>query len=173
MLDAGPVTVNQYLQLPPREDDLTDELIEGEVVLPPMRTVSHAGVVMRVLRHLGRLELSGYATAGRFGCILGEYSLLSPDVAAMRFDRWQNVPEDEYFTGSPELVVEVSSFCNPKALQKTAVYLEYGAEAVWIVYPKTRTVLVHDADGQHESRMGETVSFQGVTIEVAAIFQDL
>jgi len=57
--------------------------------------------------------------------------------------------------------------------QKAALYLQYGAEAVWVVYPKRRTVMVHDADTQTEARCGETVSFQGIMVPVSAIFEGL
>lgn len=96
-------------------------------------------------------------------------------MAAVRVERLNNLAEDDYLAGSPELVIEVYSPSNRKALmvQKAGLYLEYGAEAVWIVYPKKRTVLVHDAEGQTEFRCGESLSFRGHPIPVDAIFEGL
>jgi Uma2 family endonuclease len=169
------LSVQEYLQLEPRQDGLKDELIEGEIVLSPNAKPLHAKVIRSITKLIESLEKFGYHIATDFGCILGEHSLPGPDLALIRTERWRAVAEDEYLIGSPELVVEVFSPSNRKALmaQKAALYLEYGAEAVWIVYPKTRTVIVHEVDSQTEARCGETVSFQGVVVPVSAIFEGL
>ena len=57
--------------------------------------------------------------------------------------------------------------------QKAALYLQHGAQAVWIVYLKKRTVVVQDADGQTEVRSGESLMFAGVSVPVTAIFESL
>jgi Uma2 family endonuclease len=93
-------------------------------------------------------------------------------LAAISDERWNNVEEEEYLHGSPELVVEVFSPGNRKGLmaQKAVVYLQNGARAVWVVYPKKQTVVVHDAEGEAEVRCGENLEISGVTIPVAGIF---
>ncbi|HTU46212.1 MAG TPA: Uma2 family endonuclease [Bryobacteraceae bacterium] len=169
------LSVEEYLQLEPREDGLDDELIQGEIVLSPSAKPLHAKVVARLFEILKPLEALGYARATDFGCILGKHSLPGPDLAAIRAERWRSVGEDDYLVGSPELVVEVFSPSNRKALmaQKAALYLQHGAEAVWVVYPKQRTLMVHEAESQTEARCGETVSFHGVVIPVTSIFEGL
>lgn len=168
------LSIDEYLQLPPREDGLQDELIEGEIVLSPSAKPLHAKVVRRITKLLEPLEALGYQLATDFGCRLGHRSLPGPDLAAVKLERWQAVGE-EYLAGSPEFVIEVFSPSNRKALmtQKAALYLQYGAESVWIVYPKQRTVMVHEGDSQKEARCGETVSFAGVVVSVSAIFEGL
>ena len=169
------LSVQEYLQLDPRQDGLNDELIEGEVVLSPSAKPLHATVVRRITRLIEALESRGYELRTDFGCILGEHSLPGPDLALIRAERWRAIGEDEYLMGSPELVVEVFSPSNRKGLtaQKAALYLEYGAEAVWVVYPKRRTVMVLNIEGQTEARCGESVSFQGIVVPVSAIFEGL
>src|ERR1700685_3278567 len=169
------LSVEEYLQLPPREDGLKDELIEGEVVLSPNAKPLPPKVVACLFDLLKPLQALGYARATDFGCILGEHSLPGPDLAVIRAERWKNVGADEYLIGSPELVVEVFSPSNRRGLMahKAALYLQHGAEAVWVVYPKRRTVVVHDADSQCEIRSGETLSFHGFTIPVSSIFEDI
>jgi hypothetical protein len=54
--------------------------------------------------------------------------------------------------------------------QKAVLYLQNRARAVWVVYPKKQTVVVHDAEGEAEFRCGENLEFSGVTIPVAGIF---
>jgi hypothetical protein len=50
------------------------------------------------------------------------------------------------------------------------LYLEHGAEKVWIIYPKSRRVVVMTPDDIREVREGETVDFEGITIPVSEIF---
>jgi hypothetical protein len=50
------------------------------------------------------------------------------------------------------------------------LYLEYGAEQVWIAYPHNRVVQVWTADSSREAREGETVEFHGMVIPVSEIF---
>ncbi len=57
-----------------------------------------------------------------------------------------------------------------KLLKKAALYLEFGAEQVWIAYPHKRVVQVLTGDGNREAREGETVEFHGVVIPVSEIF---
>jgi len=169
------VSVEEYLELPPREDGLVDELIEGEILLSPNAKPLHAKLVRRLSRLLEPVEASGYELATDFGCILGDYSLPGPDLAAIRSKRWKAVEDEDYLRGSPELVIEVFSPANRKGLmaQKAALYLQHGAQAVWIVYLKKRTVVVQDADGQTEVRSGESLMFAGVSVPVTAIFESL
>ena len=124
------------------------------------------------MKLLEPLESRGYELATDFGCILGEHSLPGPDLAAIRRERWNSLADDEYLRGSPELVIEVFSPANRKGLvaQKAALYLRYGAEAVWIVYPRKQTVLVHDADGETEFRSGESLEFADIRVPVEFIF---
>lgn len=169
------LSIEEYLEMPPREDGLKDELIEGEIVLSPSAKPLHARIAATLFELLQPLRSLGHARAMEFGCILGSHSLPGPDLAAIRAERWTNVGEDEYLSGSPELVVEVFSPSNRKGLmeQKAALYLQQGAEAIWVVHPKKRTVMVHDADGQSEVRCGETLEFHGVVIPVSSIFEGL
>jgi len=110
------VSVEEYLELPPREDGLVDELIEGEILLSPNAKPLHAKLVRRLSRLLEPVETSGYELATDFGCILGGYSLPGPDLAAIRSERWKAVEDEDYLRGSPELVVGVFSAANRKGL---------------------------------------------------------
>jgi Uma2 family endonuclease len=170
-----PISVEEYVAMPPLGDDSSDELIQGEIVLSPSAKPLHAKIVRRLLKLLEPLEDAGYELATDFGCILGEHSLPGPDLAAVSRSLWQDLSADEYLTGSPELVVEVFSPANRKGLmaRKAALYLEYGAQSVWIVYPARRTLIVHDASGESEFRAGELVEFSGVAIPIDRIFTNL
>ncbi len=154
---------------------MRDELIEGEIILSPSAKPLHAKIAANLFELLQPLRAFGYARAMEFGCRLGERSLPGPDLAAIKMERWHNVGENEYLVGSPELVVEIFSPSNRKGLmaQKVALYLQHGAEAVWVVYPKKQTVVVHDANGETEVRCGENLYFHGVMVPVSSIFEAL
>jgi Uma2 family endonuclease len=73
-----------------------------------------------------------------------------PDVSFVRLGRYpDNKLPEGYSTIPPDLAVEVIS---PNDLayeieEKVAEYLHAGVRLVWVVRPKSRTVLVHRADG--------------------------
>lgn len=169
------LSVDEYLQLPPRDDDTRDELIEGEIILSPSAKPLHARIVRRLLKLLEELETTGFELMTDAGFQLGHDSLPGPDLAAVAVERLKGLRGDQYLSGSPELVVEVFSPSNRKGLmaQKAGVYLQHGAEAVWVVYPKRQTVIAHDANGEAEFRCGEMLEFRGVTVPVSAIFEGL
>jgi hypothetical protein len=77
-------SAKEYIELPPREDGLKDELIEGEIVLSPSAKPLHAKIVRRLLKLLEPIESRGYDLATDFGCMLGEYSLPGPGETEVR-----------------------------------------------------------------------------------------
>lgn len=169
------MTVEEFLERPPSEDGFTEELIEGEIVLSPLAKPLHARIARRIRNVLAPIEAMGFEVISDFGCLLGKNSLLGPDVAVVRLHRLNKVEAGEYVVGAPELAIEVFSPSNRKAVMthKVGLYLLHGAEAVWVVYPKKRTVLVYEGDTATEVRPGESLSFHGVTIPVDAIFEGL
>ena len=62
----------------------------------------------------------------------------------------------EYPEGSPELAVEIVSPSNTKKklAEKIELYLANGSLAVWVVYPKKRTVVLWESGGK-KSEFGE------------------
>lgn len=50
---------------------------------------------------------------------------------------------------------------------KVQTYLEYGAQRVWVVEPRTRTVTVHRPGGDaHTFQMGESLSSEDAGFDV-------
>ena len=165
------VTREQFIERPEREDDQREELIEGELLVSPPAKIWHADIVRRLRVSLTPLEQKGYVLANDFACTLGEISMPAPDLAAVQMHRWENaVSNDGWLHDSPELVIEVASPSNRKLERKAALYFEHGAEQVWIVYRKTKTVAVLMPESTTEARLGETLEFHGIQVPVAAIF---
>ncbi len=164
------ITLEEFIARPDREDDRKEELLEGELIVSPSAKVWHSAIVRRIRERLTPLEPKGYIVANDFACMLGKTSMPAPDLAAVSIERWNQAEDSEgWLDGAPELAVEVASPSNRKLQRKAAIYLEYGAEQVWLVYRKTRTVTVMTPEGTTEARMGEALEFKGVAVPVDSI----
>jgi len=170
----GQLFVDEFLaQLVERGDGFHEELIEGEIVLSPNAKKRHNDAVRRIERALLPLEEKGFIVLGEVACRLTDKSLPNTDAAVFLQERWDAVDPDDFTRESPALAIEVVSpgNRNPKLLTKVDLYLTHGAEQVWLVYPKKKTVHVLTPDGEdRESRVGETIEFHGIRILVADIF---
>ena len=165
------MSLEEFLARPEREDGQREELIEGELLVSPSPKFQHFYIVEKLREALRPLLAQGFFITNEFSCILGKKSMPEPDLLVVREDRTRKLlQEDGWLTDSPELVIEVNSRSNRQPHQKAALYLRHGAEQVWTVYPKKRTVLVATQEGSSEARMGESVEFHGVTVNVDEIF---
>ncbi len=165
-----PLSVDEFLQRPAREDGCFEELIDGEVVVSPNVKKRYNDIVRRIERLLLPLEQHGFVIHGEVACRINDYALPNTDVCAIRKDRWDAVGDDDFLRESPALVVEVASPGNRKLRHKVIQYLEHGAEQVWVVYPKSQTVLVMTLDEDREVREGEWLRFDELRINVTDIF---
>ena len=142
------------------------ELVGGALVREPQPGALHGLVAMNVLRALDahcRAHRSGMAFV-EVGYALDARGLVRrPDVS---FLLPAHLPEGDFPEGvwrrPPDLAVEVVSPTNAAAEieQKVAEYLAAGSAEVWVVYPRTRTVVVHRADGTAR-RLGEDDEIDG------------
>ncbi len=167
------ISIDDFLSRPEREDGFQEELIEGEIVLSPNAKKRHNDVVSRIERKLLPLEDQGFVVRGEVACRLSPKSLPNTDAAVFRKERWDIVDPDDFICEAPALAIEVVSpgNRNRKLLTKVDLYLEHGAEQVWLIYPKTQTVNVLSNDGgSREARTGETIDFHGFRIAVADLF---
>lgn len=133
----------EFLELP--EYTGKQELLDGELIeLPPARD-SHDELAKRIAILLAavlgwsRIWLeSGYRLAPR--------RWLIPDVSVSWPD--QRIEED-WKQGAPMIAIEIASRGNtPDQLErKRLFYLADGAAEVWIIYPKTHSMLISRPDG--------------------------
>jgi Uma2 family endonuclease len=165
------ITLEEFMARPDREDDQREELIEGELILSPSAKVPQAAIVRRLRLGLAALEeRQSYAIVNDISCILGDTSMPTPDLAVVELQRWDEAEAaGGWLKGSPELVIEVSSPSNRRLHRKAEIYIEHGAEQVWIVYPKTKTVTVVTPENSSEARIGESLEFHGVRVAVESI----
>ena len=102
----------------------------------------------------------------------------APDIA---FVRTESLPSDGvpqgFIPGAPDLAVEIVSPGDTvyEVDEKTAVWLAAGAETVWIVNPRRRSVTIHHKSGgtrvlgENEELSGEP-TVPGFSLPVRAIF---
>jgi Uma2 family endonuclease len=118
--------------------------------------------------HLGVIESEVALRA------LSEYDLRGADVAFISRQRWDNTPDDDNLSGSPELVIEVLSPSNTKRemCEKATLYLATGAEEFWIVDANQKNVTVVGREGSTVYGIGESIQLPlfGSTLAVTEIF---
>ena len=135
------LTVEEFLRLP----DLPgkQELLDGELISLPPAKLSHMDIasllyeLFRTVLDRGRVKFeTGYQLHGR---------MLQPDVSVT----WPDQPvSDDWLQGAPMIAVEVASRGNTaeEIESKIAVYLEEGSAEVWVIYPRTRSMIVSSRD---------------------------
>lgn len=131
----------------PENKDHRFELLQGEVIAVPSPKEVHAWIVYRIGLLLGLFltthGIDGTVYGDNLDFILGENIVLKPDVSytsAARKPKLQDYP-----TVAPDLVVEVVSPSNTadEMLAKIQIFFQYGAQLVWLVYPKSKTVQIY------------------------------
>jgi Uma2 family endonuclease len=136
------LTEEQYLNL--TEFPGKQELLDGELIeLPPAKR-PHSQIIKRLAKLLGTV-LDESRLWIETGYRLRPGRWLIPDLSVS----WPDQPEwEDWFQGSPMLAIEVASRGNsPEQLeQKVVNYLEHGAAEVWVIYPKTSTMVVFRPD---------------------------
>ncbi len=173
------LTIEEYLSYEAPEG-FRDELIDGEIILSPTANRTHADICLRISDLLrSPLHGSNYVVRQDTSMRLDESrSMPRPDVFVVGRKRWLENPSALHPVGSPELAIEVFSPSNRnrKFQRKLELYLQTGSLAVWVVYPKTRTVRVHDATGIRDFTSTEQLQLPAplpsAAIAVADIFTD-
>ena len=141
------LTLEQFERLP--EDGMIHELSEGELISVTYPKFGHSQVSLNL-----HWSLMPFVQERKLGRVYAETGyLLSPDPPTLRFpdlsflslDRARCQAFDDYVRGAPELAVEiVSPSDSAEDLQlKIDQYLSAGAKAVWVIYPKTKSVHIY------------------------------
>lgn len=165
------------LERMPDAPDGRYELRHGELVKVPPPKYGHYRIQHRLRRLLEALAHASGEVSTEFGFrVLPEYEYRIADVVFVSRRRSDNVPEDGYFEGAPDLVVEVLSPFNTAAemLDREQLCLDNGAKEFWIVDPVRRQVRVSTAGGRAVTyKSGQEIPvFFGGSISVADIFSD-
>jgi Uma2 family endonuclease len=159
------VTLDEFEQLP--DIDGIQELLDGVAVETPPPKVRHSELVKRTAQILQRRLSESRVWTGT-GFVIGPHCV-QPDAVVIHPDQGE---DRGWYAGAPLVAIEVASRGNaPKELErKKDLYLANGAQEVWIVYDKTRSVVVH-AGSDAVRCLGRFLSHAlGVEISASDIF---
>jgi len=144
------LSIEEFERLP-EDDRYRDELVRGRLVREPRPGWEHGRVQVEVaatLRaHVREHGLGVVLVETGFVLEPGKATVRGPDVSYVTRNR---VPAGGVPRGfpnfAPDLAVEVVSPANSaRALrEKVDSYLSAGVRQVWILYPRTRRVVVHE-----------------------------
>lgn len=143
------------------------ELWDGEVRPMSPAGWDHGRIANRIAflltRHLERHKI-GRVLACETGYLLSRHpdTVLAPDVSFVRADRVPQGRHPSYLPLAPDLAVEVVSPTQSQASidEKTARWLASGLRMLWVVWPDSRTVVVH-RPGQASRELRETDRIEG------------
>ena len=172
----GPVkmTLEEFL-----ESDLEGyEYVEGELIPKMPTSLNHGKIIskllLRLLPHVYENELGDVYPADT-GFRVGE-RLLVPDIAFVSTAR---IPDDMDKASPipPDLAVEVVSPTDvlSRLVEKAFAYLEAGTQLVWVVEPKSKTVMVYRSETdiklltRNDTLTGEDV-VEGFSCPVVELF---
>jgi len=174
------LTAEEFWRLP--GDGKRRELVRGEVVeeMPPGG--KHGMVALRLGSRLEAWARSGpggvVGVESGFVLSRGPDVVRGPEVSYVRAERVPagGVPE-AFWELAPDLVVEVVSpgESADAVREKVRDYFDAGTPLGWLVYPRTREVVVHTPDGLARSHdTGDTLEgydlLPGFALPVAELF---
>jgi Uma2 family endonuclease len=202
MVTAHRTTLDEFLGLP--DDGLRHELVRGEIISMPPPKVGHGlmehDLAAAIDRYLYRRALAlGWPEDGgneAFGRLVGRIAqgdagvrLHLPDdhVQIRGLDLGYFSPEqvarlsetfvDNYAPEMPVLVAEIISPSESAAYieEKVQDCITGGAQLVWLVFPRTRTVRVVTPDGiartlTHDDRLDGGEILPGFSLKLSTLF---
>jgi Uma2 family endonuclease len=170
----------------PEYDEQRLELVEGELIVMAPAGGEHGGLTMGVgaivYNHVTQHDL-GYVTAAETGYILfknpdGKDTVHAPDVGFVRKERLPNGLPQQYIPFAPDLAVEVVSSTDSadEVHDKVNRYLKYGTQMVWVLYPKSKSAMVHTPSGSHpvdiNGALDGGVVLPGFTLALKRLFPE-
>jgi Uma2 family endonuclease len=143
------------------------ELVRGRIVSMPPAHTKHGWRADLISKRLG-----AFADQNELGITTGEGGYLlsrdpdtvrGPDAAFIARERIPpgGLPDEAYFEGAPTLAVEVVSpdDRDRDVAEKIRDYMQAGADRVWEVRPRLKTVTVHRTSGETTTyRLGDVLT---------------
>ena len=142
-----PLSVDEYERLTGEGEDRL-ELDAGRLVREPPPGAQHGWIQARLAS-----RLNAHVEARRLGLVLVETGVVlandpatvrGPDISFSRADRLEwDAPPEGFLRIPPDLVIEVISPSETadQIYQKIVQYLEACVRVVWVVHPRSRTVM--------------------------------
>jgi Uma2 family endonuclease len=176
------LTSDRFLAMPEELDQygnrIKDELIGGEVVKMPPASLLHDLIKNRInellMDYLRANPQLGLKPLVEIGAHVSDYDAFIPDVSVVKRSLLPGTTR--VFQGSPDLAIEVVSPSDTaKHLErKVDAYLQGGAKSVWIVFPESRSVMVHTRESVRKLKADQLITdplLPGFSTPVAAFFE--
>lgn len=180
------ITADRFFELmeQPEYVDRVIELVEGEFIELSKPTRIHAVVAarltMKIALHVDDKDL-GEVSSGDGGFVLerndyGRDTVRGFDIAYVSKSRVPDPPDFSWYEIGPDLAVEVISPGNMAGDThlKVMQLFNAGTRLVWLVYPESRTVVAHTAEGAVTLTETDTLSggdvLPGFELRVSEIF---
>lgn len=164
------------------DDGVHREILHGELIEMPPPKLAHERLIARInaslVLYLGRKGL-GTVFLSKMGYRLlrDDRTWIEPDLSFLRAERVEASAGMDYVDGAPDLAIEVISPSESaqEVDAKIEAYLQGGAHAVAVIYPKTSTVRLFLEDGSGQTlHVGGTLTLPGLLpgweLPVAEIF---
>lgn len=140
------VTAEEFLaNLPDKCEVWRGEVIATSPTKPPHGRVT--ATMTRILHQFVDEHQLGEVVSGEAGFRVSQdpVCLYAPDVAFVARERLGKVDPDEFYPFAPDLAVEVLSPSDKyqEMLERIKDYLDGGAQLVWLLDPKLRTVTAY------------------------------
>ncbi len=181
MITQTLTTAEQFYEMP--DDNQRHDLVDGEVWSMSLTGGEHGDVAMRLgfrlFAHVDAHKM-GKVAAAETGFILARDpdTVLGPDVVFVRAERVPaaGIPKT-HWPFAPDLAAEIFSPGDRagEMARKVAAYLRAGTQLVWVLYPDTHTVVIHEPVGLKRTLAdGDTLDggqvVPGFTCPVAALW---
>jgi Uma2 family endonuclease len=173
-VETAVVTVEEFLRLqPPRAGHY--ELHHGEVILMTAPKWGRQRIQDRLAALLRSLAGGrAYVTKEMSFRPAPEYEVWEADVGVTLTERADEVADDEYLMGAPDLAVEVLSPSNTvdEINDKMSVCMANGCVSFWIVDPKRKRVSVTEGDVTKHFGVAASIPcpLLGADVQVREIF---
>jgi Uma2 family endonuclease len=171
----------QYLALPDEFDKngnrIRDELIGGEVVKmsPPLRVhdLIKNKINQTILIYLAANRQLKLRALVAIAYEVSNRDTFVPDVSVIKKDR---LGGSRIIRGAPDLAIEVVAPTDTASHLKSKVdaYLQNDARTVWVVFPDSRSVMVHTLDSVRELKADQNIKdtlLPGFSAPVSEFFE--
>ena len=160
------INADEYRKLP--EKIQFQELINGEIIVPPSPMSPHQRLVRRISRFIEDNMPGGEVLFAPMDVYFDEDNVFQPDVFWMADDS-NCVERDGYFYGAPELIVEVHSpaTITQDKREKFKVYQASGVNEYWMLDPAGQHIEIWQRKKDKFERVG--VFTEGNSVKSSAL----
>ncbi|MEO0969163.1 MAG: Uma2 family endonuclease [Cyanobacteria bacterium J06639_18] len=175
------LTLQEFLNLPPGEGDITYELVDGQAIPKMSPKFFHAKLTFILCNLIKQWCLDKGEVWSEWSIILtrnGRDWVPTPDLLYVSHQRLpDNWNANEACPVPPELVIEIISPGQTFAqmVSKARDYLDAGVLRVWVVDIEARSIAVFYPDAAPNTYVGDEIItdplFDGLEFTVEAVFQ--